>query len=135
MLGSRTKQCIANRYVGMMKNALRSILFLAGCISAQQAQNPSPMVEHTRAHPRIAKQTPAGRREKLEALGTLFIPEKVRSKSGVTLLFFFHGGDWLPEVAAARQKRMAVVTVQAGAGSSTYARLFSEPGSLCKTDR
>jgi hypothetical protein len=88
---------------------------------AQQAQNPSPMVEHTRAHQRIAEQHPAGRREKLE-LGTLFLPV-ARPRA---ILFFFHGGNWLPEVAAARSK-VAVVTVQAGSGSGTYARLFEDP--------
>jgi hypothetical protein len=114
-----------------MKIALGSILLLAMPAPAQQAQNPSPMVEHTRAHPRLDKQTPAGRREKLD-LGTLFIPQKVKSKSHPTLLFFFHGGDWLPELAAARQTNMAVVTVQAGAGSGTYAKLFSEPNRFLK---
>jgi hypothetical protein len=87
---------------------------------AQQPQNPSPMVEHTRAHQRLKQETPAGRREKLE-LGTLFLPANSR-----TIFFFFHGGTWLPEVAAARHK-VAVVSVQAGAGSATYARLFDDP--------
>jgi hypothetical protein len=90
------------------------------CAFAQQQQNPSPMVEHTRAHRRLAEEHPAGRREKL-ALGTLYLPpSKPRA-----LLFFFHGGTWLPEVAAARN-RVAVVTVQAGAGSATYSRLFDD---------
>src|SRR5262245_34144420 len=40
-------------------------------------------------------------------------------------LFFFHGGTWLPEIAGA-QNRMAVVSVQAGSGSGTYARLFAD---------
>ncbi|HKA02321.1 MAG TPA: hypothetical protein VKE70_37675 [Candidatus Solibacter sp.] len=88
-------------------------------VSAQQSQNPSPMVEHTRAHPRLKEESPAGRREKLE-LGTIFLPAESQPN---TLLFFFHGGTWLPEVAAARN-RMAVLTVQAGSGSGTYARLF-----------
>ena len=48
---------------------------------AQQAQNPSPMVEHTRAHPRLAEARPPGRREGLE-LGTLFVPERLASKAG-----------------------------------------------------
>jgi hypothetical protein len=87
---------------------------------AQQPQNPSPMVEHTRAHPRLKEETPPGRREKLD-LGTLFLPAKSRG-----ILFFFHGGTWLPEVAAARN-HVAVVSVQAGAGSATYARLFNDP--------
>ena len=83
------------------------------------------MVEHTRAHPRLKEQSPPGRREKL-ALGTLFLPAGMKTANGVGLLFFFHGGTWLPEVAAARNK-MAVVTVQAGSGSATYARLFDDP--------
>ena len=73
------------------------------------------MVEHTRAHPRLKEQSPPGRREKL-ALGTLFLPAGMKTANGVGLLFFFHGGTWLPEVAAA-QNKMAVVTVQAGSGS------------------
>jgi hypothetical protein len=101
-------------------------MFLAAALllssaAAQQSQNPSPMVEHTRAHPRLKEESPAGRREKLE-LGTLYIPPEF---SG-TLLFFFHGGTWLPEVAADRN-HMAVVSVQAGSGSGTYARLFDNP--------
>lgn len=91
-------------------------------------QNPSPMVEHTRAHPRLQQQIPQGRREKLE-LGTLFIPAKSMKASHLKLLFFFHPGGsntWLPEVAAASQRNMAVVTVQSGEGSSTYARLFAD---------
>jgi len=83
-------------------------------------------VEHTREHPRLAKQTPAGRRANLE-LGTLFVPEKVRKTRGVRLLVFFHGGAWLPEVAVAKRRNMAVISVQAGSGSATYANLFADP--------
>jgi len=81
------------------------------------------MVEHTRAHLRLKEQAPAGRREKL-SLGTLFVPDGVKAP-GAPVLFFFHGGTWLPEVGAARNK-MAVVSVQAGSGSGTYARLFED---------
>src|SRR5437660_1581819 len=88
----------------------------------QQPQNPSPMVEHTRAHLRLKEETSAGRREKLE-LGTLFVPERQKPR---TVLVFFHGGTWLPEVAAARN-HLAAVTVQAGAGSGVYAKLFEDP--------
>src|SRR4051812_39093921 len=105
--------------------------FLAACLlsigltHAQQAQNPSPMVEHTRAHPRLKEQSPPGRREQL-ALGTLFLPAGMRAANGAELLFFFHGGTWLPE-GAASQNKVAVVPVQAGSGSGTYARLFDDP--------
>lgn len=84
------------------------------------------MVEHTREHPRLTKTTPPGRRLPLE-LGTLFIPEKVQQKQPVKLLLFFHGGDWLPEFAVAGQRNMAVITVQAGAGSGSYTKLFADP--------
>src|SRR5438270_6169042 len=92
---------------------------------AQQAQNPSPMVEHTRTHPRLKEETPPGRREKLE-LGTLFIPAGLKAGAAVPVLIFFHGGTWLPEVAAARN-HVAVISVQAGAGSGSYSRLFEDP--------
>jgi hypothetical protein len=73
----------------------------------------------------LKEQSPPGRREKL-AVGTLFLPAGVKTPSGGAILFFFHGGTWLPEVAAA-QNKVAVVTVQAGSGSATYARLFEDP--------
>jgi hypothetical protein len=100
--------------------ALLPLLILLGVLYGQQTQNPSPMVEHTRAHGRLTEESPPGRREKLD-LGTLFVPSDFAS--GGTLVFFFHGGTWLPEVAAARNG-MAVVTTQAGSGSGTYSRLF-----------
>jgi hypothetical protein len=84
------------------------------------------MVEHTRAHPRLKEETPPGRREKLE-LGTLFIPEKLKGKSTAPLFIHFHGGAWLPEVAAARAGNTAVISVQLGAGSGAYAKPFSDP--------
>jgi hypothetical protein len=92
---------------------------------AQQSQNPSPMVEHTRAHTRLPQETPAGRREKLE-LGTLFLPRQLRLKSTTPLFIHFHGGTWLPEVAAAKVGTTAVLSIQIGAGSSAYAKPFSD---------
>ena len=101
-------------------------LFIAAGFMAQAQQNPSPMVEHTREHPRLTKTTPPGWRLALE-LGTLFVPEKVTQQRPVKLLLFFHGGDWLPELAAAQQRNMAVISIQAGAGSSSYVKLFTDP--------
>ena len=101
---------------------LLACAMLLGVVRAQQPQNPSPMVEHTRAHQRLKEETPAGRRENLD-LGTLFLPAHSRARA---ILFFFHGGTWLPEVAAARNQ-VAVVGVQAGEGSAVYARLFDDP--------
>lgn len=103
---------------------------MGALLPSQQPQNPSPMVEHTREHPRIQQQTPPGRREPLE-LGTLFLPEKLKRKGTLPLLIFFHGGTWLPEVAAA-QNKAAVITVQIGTGSGVYARAFADPERLSK---
>jgi len=83
------------------------------------------MVEHARAHPRLPETHPPGRREKLD-LGTLFLPDGWKPRPAARLLIFFHGGAWIPEVAAAKE-RLAVISVQAGAGSSTYAHLFDDP--------
>jgi hypothetical protein len=108
----------------------RLAAFLSVCLAvglgAQGQQNPSPMVEHTREHPRLTKAVMSGRRLPLD-LGTLFIPEKVQQKRPVKLLLFFHGGDWIPELAVAQQRNMTVITVQAGAGSGSYTKLFEDP--------
>jgi hypothetical protein len=111
---------------GERKLARVFVAILAAAAYAQQSQNPSPMVEHTRPHPRLAEEHPAGRREKLE-LGTLYLPPRARP----VLLLFFHGGTWLPEVAAARN-HVTVLSVQAGAGSASYARLFEDPGRFAR---
>jgi hypothetical protein len=89
------------------------------------------MVEHTRMHPRLTETHPSGLRQKL-SLGTLFVPEKLKGKRRVNLLLFFHGGDWLPEVAVAEQRNLAVIAVQAGSGSSTYEKLFADPATFPK---
>jgi hypothetical protein len=93
--------------------------------SARTGQNPSPMVEHTRAHPRLKEEHPPGRREKL-TVGTLFVPEKVKTDGKVPLFLHFHGGSWLPEVAADRHNT-AVIAIQLGSGSGVYAAAFADP--------
>lgn len=93
---------------------------------ARTGQNPSPMVEHTRAHPRLKEEKPAGKREKLK-VGTLFLLERLKREGKVPLFLHFHGGTWLPEVAAARHGGTAVVGVQLGSGSGVYARAFADP--------
>lgn len=126
-----TGKLLEGRYHREMRMRLRELAVLgvglaavAGA-SAQQPQNPSPMVEHTREHPRLTTTVPPGERLPLK-IGTLFIPEKLKRHRGVKLLLFFHGGDWLPEFAVAQQRDTAVIAVQAGAGSSTYAKLFAD---------
>jgi hypothetical protein len=100
------------------------VLLCAAGPQAQQTQNPSPMVEHTRAHARIADQPPPGRRENLQ-LGTLFVPAGVKTKA--RLVIHFHGGPLIPEIAAARLGGTAVISMQLGTGSGPYGRAFADP--------
>jgi hypothetical protein len=81
------------------------------------------MVEHTRPHPRPKEERPPGQRWPLR-VGTLFVPDNLPPDA--PLLVHFHGGSWIPEIAAARAGT-AVIAVQLGAGSSTYARPFADP--------
>jgi hypothetical protein len=98
----------------------------AAAAPGQEAQNPSPMVEHTRAHPRLKQEAPPGRRERLE-LGTLFLPARLKADAKVPLVIHFHGAPWLAEVAAASRGKTAVIAVQLGSGSGVYARAFADP--------
>lgn len=106
-----------------MRGTALTFLFFAAMAFAQQPQNPSPMVEHTRAHTRLTKSEPPGKRETL-ALGTLFVPRNIVKKKSIPLLVFFHGGNWLPEAAAAKNGKTAVISIQIGSGSGVYARQF-----------
>ena len=89
----------------------------------QQPQNPSPMVEHTRAHTRLTEQTPRGRREKLD-VGTLYMPAGLAARP--PLLVFFHGDTWIPEVAA-KSNRTAAISVLAGKARASILKLFEDP--------
>lgn len=100
-------------------------LAFALALQAAEPQNPSPMVEHTREHPRLKEEHPAGRREGLDA-GTLFIPQAIVDQKKAPLLVFMHGGAWIPEVAAARHG-MAVLVIQRGDG---YRVLFEKEGAF-----
>lgn len=107
----------------MLTRLLFLILVLAS--EAAEPQNPSPMVEHTREHPRLKEAHPVGRREKLDA-GTLFIPQAVADQKEAPLLVFMHGGAWIPEVAAAKHA-MATLVIQRGDG---YKALFEKEGAF-----
>ncbi len=115
----------ARRRVVVRPAAVAAAGMLSAALVAQQPQNPSPLVEHTRAHERVPEASPPGRREPLE-LGTLFVPASLRRSA--PLLIHAHGSTWLPEVAAARAGGMAAITIQLGSGSAVYAKPFRDPG-------
>ena len=102
-------------------------------IKAQSPQNPSPMVEHLRDHPRLAKINPPGKRENL-SLGRLFIPEILvqdKSKNPIPLVIAFHCGDWIPEQAVSGLSvPLPCITMQLGSGSSRYSKPFLDDPKL-----
>lgn len=96
------------------------------------AQNPSPMVERTRAHERLPQQAPAGTRRTfigpLDKPVYVFVPEATRRTDRLTLVVHFHGAAFVPERAVARlQGPYVSAVVSLGAGSGLYDRTFSDP--------
>lgn len=100
-------------------------------LSAQQTpQNPSPMIDTTRPHRRIAQAETPGRRVELEALkgAVLFAGPKIRTDKPVPLVIHFHGAPWLVQFHVAQYlPRAALITVQLGSGSRAYGNPFESP--------
>jgi hypothetical protein len=102
-------------------------LALAAMASAQVAQNPSPMSDTTRPHPRMAQTRPPGARAAL-GLGELYLSERFGRRARAPLVVHFHGASWLLEHHVRNAAPGAVlVTVNAGAGSGRYAAAFADP--------
>jgi hypothetical protein len=99
------------------------------------AQAPSPMVEHTRAHERLAERpldgvirTTVGPAERPVSV---FIPSSARTRDTLPVVVHFHGAAWLPHQAVAALPFPAVsVAVNLGAGSSAYGRPFADTAAL-----
>ena len=104
-------------------------LLLFGQLASQQpvVQSPSPMVDHTRPHPRIRQTETPGRRVELKSLpgATLFIGPRANPNKPLPLLIHFHGAPWLIEQHVVRYlPKSALITVQLGSGSSVYRKPF-----------
>lgn len=87
------------------------------------------MVDHARPHPRVTQTEANGRRVDLKSLSgaTLFIGSRVNPNNPVPLLIHFHGARWLIERhVASYLPKVALITVQLGAGSSAYRRPFEQ---------
>jgi hypothetical protein len=97
----------------------------AARLFGQVPQNPSPMVEHARTHPRLPEGSPPGDRHALE-LGSLYLPANLKRRPVLPLLVHFHGASWIAEVSAARLRKAALLSVVLGQGSSVYAKPFTD---------
>lgn len=108
-----------------------AILMISICafsaIAQQAQQNPSPMTDTTRPHPRIEKVEVPGRRTELASLkgAVLFAGPKVRADRPVPLIIHFHGVSWLMEYHIAKHfPKAALITVNLGSGSRVYGEPF-----------
>lgn len=116
-------------------------LFAASPVLAQTvppppaAQNPSPMVETTRAHERVAQRDVGGAIRTFAGPGgrpvELWIPPGLARRRSIDVLIHFHGTPWLARqsLAAATHGAIAVV-LNLGAGSGAYHRAFTEPSAF-----
>jgi hypothetical protein len=96
----------------------------------QAAQNPSPMTDTTRPHPRIARVEVPGRRNELAALkgAILFTAPEIRLGKPIPLIIHFHGVPWLMEYHIAKHfPHAALITVNLGSGSRVYGNPFVQP--------
>jgi hypothetical protein len=104
---------------------------LALPLEAEAQQNPSPMVETTRAHERLAQKEIGGtKRSFIGPAGKpveLWLPDRARSPDVVDLVVHFLGAAWLPVQAVARlNDHTAVAVVNLGAGSGVFHRAFTD---------
>jgi hypothetical protein len=109
--------------------ALLILLAAASALPQQAAQNPSPMTDTTRPHPRIAKAEVPGRRADLTTLNgaILFVDPRVDPKKPVPLIIHFHGVPWLMEYHVATHfPKAALITVNLGSGSRVYGDPFAD---------
>jgi hypothetical protein len=100
--------------------------------AAAQGQNPSPMVEHTRAHERLENTPLDGESLTIAGPGErhveIFVPASVDTDSAITLVVHFHGAGWIAAQSVARVGHNTVsVAVNVGSGSTVYDRTFSDP--------
>ncbi|HEU4785983.1 MAG TPA: hypothetical protein VFS57_01195, partial [Gemmatimonadaceae bacterium] len=98
---------------------------------AAAAQNPSPMVDETRAHDRLVRRELGGSIRTITGPAgkpvEVWIPERARSREVFDLVVHFHGTAWLPEQAVAGLGDHTVAAVlNLGTGSGAYDRAFAD---------
>lgn len=103
--------------------------------SPPASQNPSPMVEETRAHERLVPRPLGGTARTFAGpLGKpveVWVPDAARTRDTFGLVVHFLGAAWLPEQAVAQLGDATVAAVvNLGAGSGIYDRAFSDPAAF-----
>lgn len=96
------------------------------------SQNPSPMVEATRAHERLTQKDVGGVRRSFPGPNgkpvEVLIPDRARTRDVIDVVIHFHGAAWLPQQAVATLAEHTVAAVvNLGAGSRAYHHAFADP--------
>lgn len=104
---------------------------------SQAAQNPSPMVDHTRAHERIEERAQPGLRFAIEDLldkpVEVYLPATHQAVPAARLLIHFHGASYVAEQAVyAASEPYVLAVVNLGSGSSVYERAFTDSTTLSR---
>ena len=106
-------------------------------VAAQQPmpQNPSPMVENTRAHERLTQRPLEGAVRTFAGPDgkpvELLVPPNVPRAAPFDLVVHFHGPAWVVHQAVADlDAGMVSAAVHLGAGSGLYDRAFSDPAAF-----
>ncbi len=99
------------------------------------AQHPSPMVETTRRHERLAQRPSRGTMRSFAGPAgkpvEVLVPDRAGARGTVDLVVHFHGAAWVAQQSAAAADRRAVVAVvNLGAGSGAYHRAFTDPAAF-----
>jgi hypothetical protein len=94
-------------------------------------QNPSPMVELTRAHERLDTVPPLGRRFVIDGVLPrpieLFVPLRARDSGRPRVLVHFHGSSLVANHAvASADSSWVVATVNVGVGGGAYEQTFAD---------
>jgi len=93
---------------------------------------PSPLIESTRAHGRVAERPLTGRTITIDAglpkPVSLYIPQSSEAAADVDLVIHFHGSSFLPFQAVETLSRPTIaVAVVLGSGSARYEQPFRPP--------
>lgn len=118
-----------SRYAARVKMLIPFIFIFFACAHAPQpaAQNPSPMIDSTRAHERLVKKTIDGEQFTIDKAEVLVTPRAAEAHEG-DLLIHFHGAAWVPFQAALSTNRpLVVAVVNVGQGGGAYDQAFSDP--------
>jgi hypothetical protein len=118
-----------------VSRAAYSLVLAVAAPAAAQNQNPSPMVETTRAHERLSRVELNGVADSIAGPDgravRIFVPHDAMSQDSATLVIHFHGAAWIPEQSVSNLQTQAVsAVVNLGAGSGAYDRAFSVPASF-----